>query len=167
MRTSTSAQSCGLRGANALLPTALEAALFSVEKVWPEEVIDMYHGGSVGSVEDTQRFVSERGGSIYRGATIDTSDIKAAKELSRDETAVPFGFHKPWWYLTFDNKVLHSKDVDQQSCPLLKYMMFHPDENRAEELLVNKKPTSGGVKGAISNIHKLPKKIGRHDILPR
>ena len=151
-----------LRGGNALLPTALEAALFSVDMVWPEEVIDMYHGGSVGSVEDAQRFVSERG-SIYRGATIDTSDIKAAKELTRDET-VPFGFHKPWWY--FDNKVLHSKDVDQQ-CPLLKYM-FHPDENRAEELLVNKKPTSGGVKVAIiSNIHKLPKKIGRHDVLPR
>ena len=156
MRTSTSAQSNPAGGKCVTSnTTALEAALFSVE------VIDMYHGGSVGSVEDTQRFVSERG-SIYRGATIDTSDIKAAKELTRDET-VPFGFHKPWWY--FDNKVLHSKDVDQQ-CPLLKYM-FHPDENRAEELLVNKKPTSGGVKGAISNIHKLPKKIGRHDILPR
>ena len=149
MRTSTSAQSNPAGGKCVTSnTTALEAALFSVE------VIDMYHGGSVGSVEDTQRFVSERGGSIYRGATIDTSDIKAAKELTRDET-VPFGFHKPWWY--FDNKVLHSKDVDQQ-CPLLKYM-FHPDENRAEELLVNKKPTTGGVKGAISNIHKLPKKI--------
>jgi len=136
-----------LRATGALLPTALEAALFSVEIVWPEESISMYHNANAGdggvdsagtglqsglSMDERQRFVSDRG-SIYRGATIDMSDALGVEGLTREDT-VPFGFHKPWWY--FDNKILHSKDVDKQ-CPLLKYT-FHPDQNSAMGLPLNK-----------------------------
>eukprot|EP01083_Nonionella_stella_P102713 292387_1 len=108
-----------LRATGALLPTALEAALFSVEIVWPEESISMYHNGngdadgngngngkgSAGatsglqsgllSLDERKQFVSDRG-SIYRGATIDISDALGVNGLTREDT-VPFGFHKPWW----------------------------------------------------------------------
>jgi len=120
-----------LRGTGAVLPSAFEASLFSVEQTWPEQSIEMYGGPSV---EDRQRIASEVSG-VYQGASISPRENSSGFQKSSkfEKVTVPIGFHKPWWY--FDNDVLLSKDIDEQ-CPFLKYM-FNPKENSAKARKIN------------------------------
>ena len=65
-----------LRGLQAPLPLASEAARFSVEMMWPDQVDEMYGGGD---------------------------DHSATVRRRRNTQETPVGMHKPWWYISNDD----------------------------------------------------------------
>jgi hypothetical protein len=94
-----------LRGMSAPLPDGHEAALFSSESLWPQDVIKLY----------------------YNGAD-DKNDDGGAPTISFEGRvlSVPMGFHKPWAYQSND---LLLSDQLEDSCPLLRYI-FEPEQSR-------------------------------------
>lgn len=103
-----------LQGLRAPLPTAFEAALFSTEMLWPEEVLDLY--GELGE-EERELLVAKRWGK---------SKLPRYLEMQGGEFTVPLGMHKPWWYKNTD--VLLGKHVTE-NCPFLQFI-FQPDDSK-------------------------------------
>ncbi len=131
-----------LRGTGALMPSAFDAALFSVEQLWPEESLDQYRGPT--ELEERVRTAMDAS-TMYRGSTLTSAGRRSwwnfwmAEDVVHRDDTVPFGFHKPWWYFEVD--LLQSKDLNDQ-CPLLQYM-FHPRDSRAGDLVKNVSRFSG------------------------
>jgi len=103
-----------LQGIRAPLPTAFEAALFSTEMLWPEEVLDLY-----GEMTEDERelLVSERWGE---------SKLPRYVEMQGGGFTVPLGMHKPWWYKS--NDVLLGDHIEY-NCPFLRYV-FNPENSK-------------------------------------
>mmetsp|Transcript_2051 Transcript_2051/g.3703 ORF Transcript_2051/g.3703 Transcript_2051/m.3703 type:complete len:569 (-) Transcript_2051:1898-3604(-) len=96
------------------LPNALDAAHFSVEMLWPEDVsLLYYHDKNNG--DDDNGFEEQR----------------KQRYEARDPVTIPIGFHKPWWYNS--NELLLGTDVSSQ-CKLLKYI-FKPEDSRWREFI--------------------------------
>eukprot|EP00957_Ditylum_brightwellii_P197721 15063774-Ditylum_brightwellii.AAC.1 len=86
-----------LAGLQAPLPTAFEAALFSAEMLFPEEVTSFY--GEL-STEDKERYVQHRWGQ---------DGVSLFKQMQGNDYTVPIGMHKPWWY--HSDEVLQTTDM--------------------------------------------------------
>lgn len=97
-----------LRALNAPMPTGYEAALFSSEMLWAEQVLELYGMPPNGTTQQPFNKI-----------------VWGGQELS-----VPVGFHKPWAYQP--NDLLLSPAVDN-ACPLLKFI-FKPDQSRYTEV---------------------------------
>jgi hypothetical protein len=95
-----------LRGLDAPLPMAAEAALFGVESLLYEDVVEMY-GGGVFPVD----LIKE--------------DVKRV-HWSDKVLTLPIGLHKPYWYLPSELLLEIAK-----TCPYLKYI-YDPKEARYE-----------------------------------
>ena len=87
-----------LRGIGAPFPSAIEAALFSTEMLWPEQVVAMFGAAQTADLSSNQRH------RIIHDGT---------------EITVPAAVHKPWWY--HSSELLHST-VMNNACPFLQYV---------------------------------------------
>jgi hypothetical protein len=99
-----------LRGLRAPLPSAVEAALFSVEMMWPEDAMLVY-------------------GAPSGKADLLTNPTKPRRQISNQNgrvLTVPVGLHKPFWY--HPTELLRSESM-RQSCPFLPYI-FTPEMSR-------------------------------------
>jgi hypothetical protein len=90
-----------LRGLHAPMPSAVEAALFSVEMMWPEDAMDMY--GAPPGKEDI----------------LSKSSRPRISDNNGRALTIPVGMHKPFWY--HSNELLRSKEM-HQACPFLPYI---------------------------------------------
>ena len=104
-----------LRGIKAPLPSGFEAALFSLEMLWPEQTIDLYGGPESfrGQKNVASRFWGTSSSSFASSAVYEGVHHKGKYYT------VPVGMHKPWEYQSMD--VLHTNDVLNQ-CPLLLFI---------------------------------------------
>mmetsp|Transcript_41634 Transcript_41634/g.60938 ORF Transcript_41634/g.60938 Transcript_41634/m.60938 type:complete len:300 (+) Transcript_41634:991-1890(+) len=102
-----------LAGLQAPLPMAFEAALFSAEMLFPEEVTSFY--GEL-SMEDKERYVQQRWGE---------DGVSLYKHMQGNDYTVPIGMHKPWWY--HSDEVLQKEEM-LQHCKFLKYM-YQPKDS--------------------------------------
>jgi hypothetical protein len=105
-----------LRGLHAPMPSAVEAALFSVEMMWPEDAMDLY-GAPPGKDEILSKSSRPR---------ISDNEGRAL--------TIPIGIHKPFWY--HSNELLRSKSM-HQACPFLPYI-FTPNMSRWREFAPEK-----------------------------
>lgn len=80
-----------LRGLGAPLPTAFEAALFSVEMVLPEQAIEYYstQTNGAGGEEELEDMVVKRWGQ---------DQLELFRRMRKEGRTIPIGFHKPYWY---------------------------------------------------------------------
>jgi len=95
----------GMRGFNAPMPTAIEAALFGVEMIFLEKVIEYYPSRTT----NISNVVLKRWGDLHK-----------FNEMQKSLTTVPIGMHKPWWY--HDRKVLSSEFMKRE-CPFLEHIL--------------------------------------------
>mmetsp|Transcript_35656 Transcript_35656/g.54032 ORF Transcript_35656/g.54032 Transcript_35656/m.54032 type:complete len:319 (+) Transcript_35656:921-1877(+) len=108
-----------LAGLQAPLPMAFEAALFSAEMLFPEEVTSFY--GEL-STEDKERYVQQRWGE---------DGVSLFKQMQGNDYTVPIGMHKPWWY--HSDEVLQTTDM-LHHCKFLKYM-YRPEDSKYGDIL--------------------------------
>eukprot|EP00957_Ditylum_brightwellii_P165435 12595206-Ditylum_brightwellii.AAC.1 len=87
------------------LPMAFEAALFSAEMLFPEEVTSFY--GEL-SMEDKERYVQQRWGE---------DGVSLYKHMQGNDYTVPIGMHKPWWY--HSDEVLQKEEMKVKSMIIL------------------------------------------------
>lgn len=107
-----------LRATGAILPTAFEASLFSVEMNWPGQAFDQF--GGTKDETDLARIANETS-AAYRGA----GTVKWGNGIARADT-VPIGFHQPYYYHA--KEALLTGDVVKQ-CPFVQYI-YDPLDKR-------------------------------------
>merc|ERR1712228_261341 len=90
----------GMRGFNAPMPTAMEAALFGVEMIFLEKVMEYYPPSRTQNISNV---VLKRWGHLHKFKDMQKSSWS---------TTVPIGMHKPWWY--HDRQVLSSDFMKQE-----------------------------------------------------
>jgi hypothetical protein len=105
-----------LRGLQAPMPSAVEAALFSVEMMFPEDAMDVY-GVPPGNAE-----------------ILSNSSRPQISDNEGRALTIPIGVHKPFWY--HSNDLLRSKAM-RMACPFLPYI-FTPEMSRWQEFVPEK-----------------------------
>lgn len=118
-----------LRGLGAPFPSAVEAALFAVEMIWPEE-LDKSPNNYI-AVAPVDLDATERSRLLFDSFPRISNKGSSVDDLSSSSTlTVPYGLHKVWWY--HSNELLLSSQM-RESCPYLQYI-FEPSMSRWQEL---------------------------------
>lgn len=101
-----------LRGIGAPLPAAVEASVFAVESLWPQDALELYDSTST---------------------SLETLSSRPLFSYNDRWYTVPYGIHKAFWY--HPNDLLRS-DALQGVCPFFKYV-FVPAMSRWREIEVD------------------------------
>ena len=107
-----------LRATGAILPTAFEASLFSVEMNWPGQAFDQF--GGTKDETDLARIANETSAAYHGAGTVKWGNGKARADT------VPIGFHQPYYYHA--KEALLTGDVVKQ-CPFVQYI-YDPLDKR-------------------------------------
>lgn len=100
-----------LPGIKAPMPNPIEAALFGVEMIFLETVMEYYPSNASVSLENV---VQKRWG-----------DMDKFNRMRKEGRTIPIGIHKPWWY--HNNTVLNSPQIKRE-CPYLDKIL--PSKHR-------------------------------------
>ena len=96
-----------LPGINAPMPNPIEAALFGVEMIFLEKVMEYYANET--QVNELETIVQKRWG-----------DIDKFNRMRQIGTTIPIGMHKPYWY---HNKKFLASPYMKKECPFLGYIL--------------------------------------------
>jgi hypothetical protein len=109
-----------LNGLNATMPSALEASLFSVENLFPEDTID-----NSSSIEQREIMISSAMQRLWGNETGTMLYDRMHREESyptlkrRRLHTIPLGFHKPW----IERKNIFYNEQIRNECKMLKFIV--------------------------------------------
>jgi len=94
-----------LKGLRAPLPTGFESALFSVEMIFAEKVLEYYSTPSnrAEGEQELENMVVKRWGA---------DQLELFRNMRKEGQTIPIGFHKPYWY--HDRSLLLSQRMHER-----------------------------------------------------